>query len=187
VHHRSTSLVCIFVTKACVDSWKKNLLNSNISSTCPHNMVNFSPLTAEIGWRVWGIPANFNGFHILVSSLHWHRSTEVNQTLHDVLPSPELVHYIHFWELLPPMEPARCKIHFVSESCVLLYWQRYCSALKQRASAKLCSVVSSRDRAAITFNIGWLNWLVINRLWQLQSPHLYMWQNIVVLYRMLCI
>jgi len=27
----------------------KNLLNSNTSSTCPHNMVNFGPLTAEIG------------------------------------------------------------------------------------------------------------------------------------------
>jgi len=27
----------------------KNLLNSSISSTCPHNMMNFGPLTAEIG------------------------------------------------------------------------------------------------------------------------------------------
>jgi len=27
----------------------KNLLNSNISPTCPHSMVNFSPLAAEIG------------------------------------------------------------------------------------------------------------------------------------------
>jgi len=27
---------------------EKNLLNSNISATCPHNMVNFDPLTAEI-------------------------------------------------------------------------------------------------------------------------------------------
>ena len=36
---------------------EKNLLNSNI--TCPHNMVNFGPLTAEIGSGVWGTPANF--------------------------------------------------------------------------------------------------------------------------------
>jgi len=27
----------------------KNLLSSNMSSTCPHNMVNFSLLAAEIG------------------------------------------------------------------------------------------------------------------------------------------
>jgi len=38
----------------------ENLLNSNISSTCPHNMVNFGPLTSEISWWVWASPANFN-------------------------------------------------------------------------------------------------------------------------------
>jgi len=32
-------------------------------------------LTVEIGWRVWGTPANFNGFHILASLLHRRRST----------------------------------------------------------------------------------------------------------------
>ena len=31
---------------------KKNLLSSNTSSICPHNMANFGPLTAEIGWTV---------------------------------------------------------------------------------------------------------------------------------------
>jgi len=30
----------------------KNWLNSNISSRCPHNMVNFGSLAAEISWRV---------------------------------------------------------------------------------------------------------------------------------------
>ena len=72
---------------------EKNLLNSNISSTYHHNMVNVGPLTAEIGWRVWGTPTNFNGFRILTSLLHWPRETEVNQTLHDIWPSPGLVHY----------------------------------------------------------------------------------------------
>ena len=28
-------------------------------------MVNFGPLTAEIGWRVWGTPANLNGFRVV--------------------------------------------------------------------------------------------------------------------------
>jgi len=41
---------------------EKNLLSSNISSTCPHNMVNFGPLVAEIVSLVWGTPGNFNGF-----------------------------------------------------------------------------------------------------------------------------
>jgi len=41
------------------------MLNSNIFSTCPHNMVNLGLLTAEISSRVWGTPANFNGFRVL--------------------------------------------------------------------------------------------------------------------------
>jgi len=49
---------------------EKNLLSSNISSTCPHNMVNFGPLAAEIISLVWGTPANFNGFRILAALLH---------------------------------------------------------------------------------------------------------------------
>jgi len=48
----------------------KNLLSSNISSTCLHNIVNFGPLAAEIGPVVWGTPANFNGLRILASLLH---------------------------------------------------------------------------------------------------------------------
>ena len=40
----------------------KKLLSSNTSSTCPRNMANFGPLTAEIGSGVWGTPANLNGF-----------------------------------------------------------------------------------------------------------------------------
>jgi len=52
----------------------KNLLNSSISPTCPHNMVNFGPLVAEIGWQVWVTPANVNGFRVLAASLHGTRS-----------------------------------------------------------------------------------------------------------------
>jgi len=40
---------------------------------------------------------------------------------------------------------ARCKIHFTSKCSVLLYWQRYCSAVQQRASAKLCGVVQGME------------------------------------------
>ena len=61
-HHRTTLSGHIFATKACIDNRKKNLLSSNTSYTCPDNMVNFGPLTAEIGSGVWGTPTNFNGF-----------------------------------------------------------------------------------------------------------------------------
>jgi len=69
-HHRTTMSGYIFATKACIDNRKKNLLSSNTSSTCPHNMANFGPLTAEIGWPVWGTPANFNYFRVLAALLH---------------------------------------------------------------------------------------------------------------------
>jgi len=62
-------LDCIFATKACIDNQKK-LLNSNISPRCPHNMVIFGPITAEICSGVWGTPANFNGFRVLAALLH---------------------------------------------------------------------------------------------------------------------
>jgi len=71
----------------------KKSLNSNISSTCSHNMANFDSLTAEISWRVWGIPTNFNGFRVLASLLQRRHSTEVNQTLHDVWPYQRLLHW----------------------------------------------------------------------------------------------
>jgi len=45
--HRTTLSGCIFTTKAWVDNWKKH---SSTFSTCPHSILNFSPLTAQIGW-----------------------------------------------------------------------------------------------------------------------------------------
>jgi len=84
---------------------EKNLLNSNTSSTCPHNMANFRLLTAEICWRVWGMPVNFNGFRMLASLLQRHHSPEANQTLHNVWPSLGLVHYIYIFQgSCPPTE-----------------------------------------------------------------------------------
>jgi len=65
-------------------------------------MVNFGPLKSEVGWRVWGTPANFNGFPVLASLLHRRRATEVNKTLHDVQQSPALVHNIYIFEGLAP-------------------------------------------------------------------------------------
>jgi len=59
----------------------KRFLRSNMSATCPHNMVNFGPLAAEIGLPVSGTPANFNGFRILAVLLHGSQVVSVSQTL----------------------------------------------------------------------------------------------------------
>jgi len=64
-----------------VSTIEKKLLNSNTFSTRPDDMVNFGPLTAEIFWRVWGTPADFNGFRVLAALLHGTLVVGVSQTL----------------------------------------------------------------------------------------------------------
>jgi len=78
-HHCTTLSGHIFATKARIDNRKK-LLNSNTSSTCPRNMVNFG-LAAEICWRVWGTRANLNGFRVLAALLHGILVVGVSHTL----------------------------------------------------------------------------------------------------------
>ena len=79
-HCRTTLSGYIFTTKARIDNRKKNLLSSNISSRCAHNMVNFDLLAAEIDLVVWGTPANFNGFRVLAALLHGSLVVSVSQT-----------------------------------------------------------------------------------------------------------
>jgi len=145
VHHRTSLSGYIFATKAFIDSRKKNLLNSNIFSICLHNMVNFGLLMAEISWQVWDTPANFNGFRVLASVLHRRRSMEVHQTLHDVWPSPGLVHYIYIFVGCCTLTEF-CQVpNSLHSSLALSYiWQRYCTALEQSASVKLCGTVQEK-------------------------------------------
>jgi len=79
--HRTTLSGYIFAAKARIDNRKKNLLNSNVSPTCPHNMVNFSPLAAEIRLRVWGTRAHFNGFRVLAALMLGTLIVGISQTL----------------------------------------------------------------------------------------------------------
>jgi len=143
IHHLGTiAQLCQAVSLQLRHISKKNVLSTNTSSTCPHNMMNFSPLASEVGPVLWGTPSNFSRFRILAAFLQRCRLPEANQTLHDVWPSPGPLRYVYiFGGSCPVTEFCRCKIHFTSMSCFLLYWQRYCTALQQRASAKLCSMV----------------------------------------------
>ena len=136
----------------------KSLLNSNISSTCPHNMVNVRPLTAEIGWRVWGTPANFNGFRVLASLLYQRRSTEVNQTLHDVWPSRGLLHYYGY---CPITEFCQMQHSYCVQVLALLHNTRavWVSQTLRRVTRKGIRELSLVPppifrRAAITLGIG---------------------------------
>ena len=63
-----------------ISTIEKTLLSSNISPTCPHNMVNFGPLAAEIISLVWRTQPNFNGFRVLAALLHGSRALGASQT-----------------------------------------------------------------------------------------------------------
>jgi len=80
-HHRTALSGYIFAIKARIDNRKKNFLSTDISSRCPHNMVNFGLLAAEIGPVLLGTPANFNGFRVLAALLHGSQVVGVSQTL----------------------------------------------------------------------------------------------------------
>jgi len=69
-HHRTTLSGYIFASNAYrpIDNRKK-LVKQQYLPTCPHNRVNFGPVTAEIRSGVWGTPANFNGFRVLPALL----------------------------------------------------------------------------------------------------------------------
>jgi len=96
-HHRTALTDYIYATKARIDNQKKNLLSSNMSSRCPHNMVNFGPLAAEIGWPVWGAPANFNGFRIFAALLRGSLSPFLGR----VKWGPHLTQSCLGWDLAP--------------------------------------------------------------------------------------
>jgi len=79
-HHRTTLMGHIFATKAHIDNWKENVKHQYLLYMS-HNMVNFGPLTAEIGSGVWGTRANFNRFRVLAALLHDTLEVGVSQTL----------------------------------------------------------------------------------------------------------
>jgi len=120
-HHHTTLLDNIFATEAYIDNQeKKNLLNSNTSSACPDNTVNFGPLVAEICWRVWGTPVNFNGFRILVELLHGTPVVGVGQTLRRGTEGATYVrqgdHHVGHW----PTFLVLCLFCVVLSSCLLM-------------------------------------------------------------------
>jgi len=145
VHHRTTLSRCIFATKACIDSWKKLVKQLYV--------LHISPQYGEVrpinGWDhlvVWGTLANFNWFHVLPSLLQRRRSPEASQTLHNVWPSPGLLHYVYIFGALAPWQNcALCKIRFTFKSCVHISCQSYCTSLQQWASAILCGMVQGME------------------------------------------
>ena len=131
-----------------------------MSSTCPHNMVNFGPLAAEIGRVVWGTRLKFQRVSRLGSIT---AATSLNGSqpyfARCLAVSCAATLYKHFWWLLPRngILPA-AKFSLRPPSLALSYWQHYCMALEQWAQAKLCGIENRAPpifgRATITLGIG---------------------------------
>jgi len=104
-HLRSIAQLCRAMSSQLrhISTIGKKAVKSSISPACPHNMVNFGPLAAEIISFVWVIPANFNGFRVLASLLQRRRSPEAKPTKLCMLFGRLLGGYIiyTFWALLP--------------------------------------------------------------------------------------
>ena len=137
--HHCTTLLAISSQLRHISTIGKQLLNSNVSARCFHNMVNIGPLAAEIRWRVWGTAANFNGFRVLAALLQRRHSPKANQTLHDVWPLPALVDYIYLFGRLLLRNGILPGAIFTLRppSLALSYSQRYCTAVEQWPRTKL--------------------------------------------------
>ena len=79
--HRTTLSGYIFATKAHIDNRKKNLLSSNMSSTCPHNNGERRPTSGWDRFRSLGHPCKFQLVSRLGSVTARHLVVGVSQTL----------------------------------------------------------------------------------------------------------
>ena len=98
-HHHTTLSGYMFATKAHIDNRKKVAKQQYLLHMSPQ----YGELRPTSGWDPFvslGHLANFNGFRALASLLQPRRSTEANQTLHNVWPLAGLVDYIYIRLLL---------------------------------------------------------------------------------------
>ena len=149
-HLRTIAQLCraIYSQLRHISTIGKNFLNSNVSPTCPHNMVNFGPLVAEICWRVWGTFANFNGFCVLTALLHGTLVVCVSQTLRHWTKGATYIrqggHYIGHWptflvvrfcfSLMCPKWPILCRM--VHKNLNSVYQQCHCTGVDMKKHSK---------------------------------------------------
>ena len=163
-HHRTNLPGYIVTTKACIDSQKKNLLNSNISSIRLNNMVNFGPLTAVIGWWVWAPKQISTGF---ASCLRY--CTDVAQRRSHKLCTlfGRLLGWHTIYTLSGALAPLTQFCQLQNSLCVQVLHSPILVALLHSTPAKLCGTVQGMELqnfslraspmfgwAAITLGIG---------------------------------
>jgi len=132
-HHRTTLSSSIFATKARIDNRKK-LVKQQYFLHMTHNMVNFGPLAAEIDWRVWAPQQISTGFAFWLcycSDVAHRKSTKLCTML------GRLLGWYTIYSFSGALARDGILPRAIFKSFVVLFCQRYCTALQQRASAKL--------------------------------------------------
>jgi len=120
---------------------EKNLLSSNISSTCPSQ---YGELRPTNGWDLLGSlghPYKFRrvlrlGFVTAPTSLN---GGQPNFAQCFAISWTGIL-YIHFWAFLPLTEFCQLQNTLCVQVLHFLYWQYCCMAFEQWASAKVCGV-----------------------------------------------
>jgi len=104
------------------------------------------PLTSETRWRVSALQQISTGFTSWLrycSVITQRKSTKLCTVFGHLLGWYTI--FTFSGALAPQWNSARCKIHFASKSCFLLFWQCYGTVLEQWASAKLCGMVQGME------------------------------------------
>ena len=149
-HHCTTLSGYIFATTACVDNWKKNVKQQHLL----HMSLEYGELQPTNGWD-WSVSLGHPRKCQWVSRLGFVTApTSLNRDQPNFAWC--LGCYI-IYTFLGSLAPNRI---LPGAKFTLRWILGYCTALKQWTSAKHCSVVSSRDRAAIAFDTGRSNCLV---------------------------
>jgi len=124
-HHHTTLSSCVSQLRHISTIGKKLVKQQYLLQMSPR----YGKLWPTNSWD-WlaslGYPAHFNGFRILASLLQLRRSLEANQTLHDVWPSPRLVHYVHIFVGFCPLAEF-CRVQ--NSLCIQVLHSRILTAL----------------------------------------------------------
>jgi len=139
-HHRTTLLGYIFATNAYIDNRKKIVKQQYLL----HMFSQYGELRPTSGWHCFvsfgalqQISTGFASWLRYCSDVTQGKPTKLCTMIDHLLGWYTISLYTFSRALASWRNFALCKTHFTFKSCVLLYWQCYCTALQQWASAKL--------------------------------------------------
>jgi len=123
----------IFATKAFIDNWKEVVNKQYLLHVSPQ----YGELRPTNAWdRRFGSsrqPSKFHGFRVLTSLLQRRRSPEANQTLHDIRPSPMLLHYLYIFGSSCRLTEFR---HLQNALCVQVFAFSYIGSVTARHTSQ---------------------------------------------------